>query len=47
MSVGSLHAGPVNVTLNGAGFGAKPAGNACAPVPAGTGMSAYGTVTDG
>src|SRR6185295_1827813 len=35
ISLGSLHAVPVNVTLNGAGFGSKPAGNANAPVPGG------------
>jgi hypothetical protein len=28
ISFGSLHAVPVNVTLNGDGFGSNPAGNA-------------------
>ena len=47
ISFGSLHAVPVKLTLNGAGFGSKPAGNALAPVPAGTGTKPYGTVTVG
>ena len=47
IKVGSAHADAVNVTPNGAGRGVKPAGNACAPCPAGTGSSANGTVTDG
>src|SRR5690606_7237080 len=46
-SFGSLHAEAVKVTPNGAGLGSKPAGKACAPVPCGTGRSAYGTVIDG
>ena len=31
ISFGSLHAVPVNVTLNGDGFGSNPAGNALGP----------------
>ena len=40
ISFGSLHAGPVKLTPYGAGFGVKPAGNAFAQVPAGTGSKA-------
>jgi hypothetical protein len=47
ISFGSLHAVPVNVTLNGEGFGSNPAGDALGPCPAGTGTKANGTVTDG
>ena len=47
ISFGSLHAGPVKLTLNGCGFGSKPGGNAFAPSPGGTGMNAHGTVTVG
>ena len=47
ISFGSLHAVPVKLTPNGAGFGSNPAGKALAPVPAGIGSSAYGTVIVG
>ena len=43
MSFGSAHDIAVNVTLNGAGRGVKPAGNPFV----GTGISAHGTVTLG
>ena len=47
INFGSLHAVPVKLTLNGTGLGSNPAGNALAPVPAGTGTKPYGTVTVG
>ncbi len=43
-STGSLHAAPVNVTPNGAGFGSNPAGNGVAPGGNVTASNAKGTV---